>query len=277
MVSALEKRGVLAATLVVVVADHGVSGKESCNSAGMVVPLVMRLPSLIEPRGVIADQIGSHVDLLPTILDAAGPTNLTGEPYGVLAAGDGHRRDVDGISLLPLIAWPEHMTTRAAWEGDDRHLFCEMSTDRAVYVAPAGATKTLFLDLPLPFSYEAHGQSGDRGRRTTDACPRLGYTPAHPNLSRPRYTKTHAYIDRSRDPHRKLRFHWSEKWKNKYQMYSSRDINQMKKNLVVSGTGKAKDKSDEPTKDQLAAVLAAHLEATCLHPGGAGVAVGESS
>ena len=100
--------------------------------------------------------------------------------------------------------------------------------------------------------------------------------PPHPNLSRPRYTKTHAYIDRSRDPHRKLRFHWSEKWKNKYQMYSSRDINQMKKNLVVSGTGKAKEKSDEPTKDQLAAVLAAHLEATCLHPGGSGV-VGESS
>ncbi len=93
VMEALERRGRLDKTLIVVVADHG----ESLNEHGELlhgdayydsvirVPLVIRVPGM-EPRQV--SSLVSHVDLLPTILELVGAV----EPAAI-----------DGVSLVPLL------------------------------------------------------------------------------------------------------------------------------------------------------------------------------
>ncbi len=64
------------------------SGKGSLYEGGIRVPLIIRAPGLARP-GAVSDEPVTSADLFPTILE------LTGAP---------HSGDIDGLSLMPLLA-----------------------------------------------------------------------------------------------------------------------------------------------------------------------------
>jgi arylsulfatase A-like enzyme/Tfp pilus assembly protein PilF len=113
--TALEARGLLERSLVVLTADHGEGlGDHGERFHGFFVydttvrvPLILRLPGAARAGTVIGDPV-SHVDLLPTILDAVAaplPKGLDGSSLlpavagGELAAG----REVYSESFYPLL------------------------------------------------------------------------------------------------------------------------------------------------------------------------------
>ena len=74
MIGALERSGQLDETIIVFGADHGPgtrSGKFTLYDGGTRVPLLIRHPRLFQPGSRCAGQI-ANVDLLPTLLEAAG-------------------------------------------------------------------------------------------------------------------------------------------------------------------------------------------------------------
>jgi arylsulfatase A-like enzyme len=74
-------------TLVVFTADHGIpypGAKWSLRDAGIKVPLVIYLPGSTLSGGKVYQELISHVDVLPTLLDLTGirkPTNLEGVSF----------------------------------------------------------------------------------------------------------------------------------------------------------------------------------------------------
>ncbi len=73
LLDALEKSGHADDTLVIFVGDHGppfARGKTTCYEAGLRVPFIVRWPGVSKPMKSAA--MVSTVDILPTILDAAG-------------------------------------------------------------------------------------------------------------------------------------------------------------------------------------------------------------
>lgn len=94
-------------TLVIYVGDHGpqfARGKVTSYELGLRVPLIVRDPRG-KVRGAVRSELVSTVDLLPTILDAAGVAIPTG---------------LAGRSLLPLLSGPV-----SDWR---RYLFTEWNT-----------------------------------------------------------------------------------------------------------------------------------------------------
>ncbi len=79
-------------TLVCFTGDHGVSfprAKSTLYEAGLRVPLVMKLPGVIKP-GSRPEHRVSHVDLLPTYLEACGlaiPDDVQGKSYWPVLTG----------------------------------------------------------------------------------------------------------------------------------------------------------------------------------------------
>lgn len=84
LLSALEKSGKADNTIVVYLGDHGADmlrGKRTCLEGGLRIPLLIRWPLHIAPQ--VRQEMVSTVDLLPTILTAAGtaiPDQLSGRP-----------------------------------------------------------------------------------------------------------------------------------------------------------------------------------------------------
>jgi arylsulfatase A-like enzyme len=67
----LEAAGLAEQTVVIFVADHGLEpGKATCYQTGLRVPMLVRWPGKTTPGRVVRRPV-SHVDILPTILDAA--------------------------------------------------------------------------------------------------------------------------------------------------------------------------------------------------------------
>jgi arylsulfatase A-like enzyme len=104
IVAALEARGELDDTLVVVTSDHGemlgdqgLWGKAGCFPQAFHVPLVVRGPGVAPGRRV--DALTEHVDLLPTVVEALGGT----APL-----------QADGRSLAPWLAGAEPADWRRA-------------------------------------------------------------------------------------------------------------------------------------------------------------------
>jgi N-sulfoglucosamine sulfohydrolase len=103
ILAALERSGKAGNTLVLFVADHGPAlprGKMTCYEGGVRVPLIMRWPGRL-PKGRRADELVSSLDLMPTLLEAAGAPTPPGRP---------------GRSLLPLLRgesrpWRTHLFT----------------------------------------------------------------------------------------------------------------------------------------------------------------------
>ncbi|MFZ9745854.1 MAG: sulfatase, partial [Opitutaceae bacterium] len=106
--------------LILFTADHGAQwpfGKWNLYEAGVCVPLIVAWPGRIRP-GTRSDAMVSWVDLLPTLLEAAG-----GRPPA----------DLDGRSFLPVL-------TGAAARHRDR-IFTTHSNDGRMNVYPARAVR----------------------------------------------------------------------------------------------------------------------------------------
>jgi N-sulfoglucosamine sulfohydrolase len=101
LLEALQRAGKAEETLVIFTTDHGPQlsrGKTSIYEAGLRVPYIMRWPGRVK-KGLVRDELLSHVDILPTIMEAAGLTCP---------------EIVAGQSVLPLIrgaspAWREYL------------------------------------------------------------------------------------------------------------------------------------------------------------------------
>jgi N-sulfoglucosamine sulfohydrolase len=80
-------------TMVIFIGDHGpgfARAKLTCYEAGLRVPLMVRWPGRISPNRV-NDSLVSSVDILPTVLQAAGvniPQNLAGRSLMQLFQGN---------------------------------------------------------------------------------------------------------------------------------------------------------------------------------------------
>lgn len=90
----LEKSGQAEDTLVIFLGDHGPPfnrGKTTCYESGLRVPFVVRWPG-VSGKGIESEALVSAVDIVPTILDAAGVE---------------FPREFHGQSLRPTLASPE--------------------------------------------------------------------------------------------------------------------------------------------------------------------------
>ncbi|MCX7301483.1 MAG: arylsulfatase [Rhodobacterales bacterium] len=77
---------------------------------GYRVPMAMRWPGVIEP-GTVVNEIGSHMDMLPTIMAATGDTTVVDDlKAGLTVDGVTYKSHLDGFNLMPffqgLAEWP---------------------------------------------------------------------------------------------------------------------------------------------------------------------------
>lgn len=80
-------------TLVIFTGDHGIpypGAKWSIRDTGIEVPLIMYLPGSVLSGGKVYQELISHVDVLPTLLDLTGvrkPSNLEGVSFAAFLEG----------------------------------------------------------------------------------------------------------------------------------------------------------------------------------------------
>lgn len=102
LLDALERSGKARDTLIVYLGDHGADflrGKRTCYEGGVRIPLLVRWPGQARPQ--VREELVSTVDLLPTLLAAAGAPPVPGAA---------------GRALQPLLAggpapWRTHLFT----------------------------------------------------------------------------------------------------------------------------------------------------------------------
>jgi arylsulfatase A-like enzyme len=86
-------------------------GEKNTNwEGGYRVPTLIKWPGVIKP-GTIVNDIGSHEDMLPTLLAAAGDTTVTEDlKKGRKAGGMAYKVHLDGYNLMPALKgeaqWP---------------------------------------------------------------------------------------------------------------------------------------------------------------------------
>lgn len=109
LLDALDRSGKAKDTLVIYIGDHGADmlrGKRTCYDGGLRIPLLIRWPNKIQPQ--VREELVSTLDLLPTILQAAGAARIP---------------DLPGLDLHPLFT-----THSGPWR---THLFAEYHTHAA--------------------------------------------------------------------------------------------------------------------------------------------------
>ncbi len=93
LMDALREIGQADNTLIVFLSDHGppfIRAKTTCYEAGLQVPFIVRWPGTAQP-GLVRPEMVSSLDIMPTILQAAGvslPNNLQGRSLLPLLRGD---------------------------------------------------------------------------------------------------------------------------------------------------------------------------------------------
>ena len=92
LLGALQRSGKADNTLVIYLGDHGADflrGKRTCYEGGLRIPLILRWPGHAKPQ--VREELVSTVDLMPTLLTAAGATpvpGLAGMPLQPLLVGE---------------------------------------------------------------------------------------------------------------------------------------------------------------------------------------------
>jgi arylsulfatase A-like enzyme len=93
ILGALGETGLDEETVVMFTTDHGMAfprGKGTLYDPGIGVALIMRPPSGLGRAGAVVDDLVSHIDIAPTLLDAAGapiPDSMHGRSFWALLAG----------------------------------------------------------------------------------------------------------------------------------------------------------------------------------------------
>jgi len=108
-VDELDRQGILAETLLLIMADNGrpfPRAKTRLHDSGMRTPLIAHWPHGLGRPGVPTTSLVSAIDIAPTILDAAG-----------VPTPDGFQ----GVSLLPVIADPAASVRQAAFSEHNWH------------------------------------------------------------------------------------------------------------------------------------------------------------
>jgi N-sulfoglucosamine sulfohydrolase len=108
LLEALQRTGKAANTLVVFVGDHGAPfsrGKTTVYESGVRVPFLVRWPGVAKPH--VSAKMVSTVDILPTILDAAGMA----PPHPL------HGESVRRIVADPKAKWREYLAAEFHYHG----------------------------------------------------------------------------------------------------------------------------------------------------------------
>ena len=155
VMAALRSSGHEQNTMVVFTSDHHSYDKRHCYTEGSKVPLIVSWPARLPPRAEPLRALVSHLDLVPTMLDAANvpPTMRTLEAAAAAAAAaeqaeqaeplaSASERAVNGVqsgasarlagtSLASLLA---QAVVRGVGETEvHSHLYCEVGQMRAVF------------------------------------------------------------------------------------------------------------------------------------------------
>jgi arylsulfatase A-like enzyme len=121
----LEDLGIADNTIVMYSTDNGAEtmswpdggttpfrGEKNTNwEGGYRVPMAIRWPGVIKP-GTVVNEIGSHEDMLPTLMAAAGEPDIKEKLLkgGVKAIGRDYKVHLDGYNLVPALKgeakWP---------------------------------------------------------------------------------------------------------------------------------------------------------------------------
>lgn len=191
LVAALKEAGVYDNTMIIFTADHGMAfpgAKTTVYEAGLQVPLVVRMPGATKP-GTVCDAIVSHIDLTPTILDAAGgydsqkqaPTNLLPTPKVGVGENSGKPfTRYHGRSWLGLLATEESTGWDMAGASHTFHEIQMYYPMRAIRDRRYKLIWNLASPLPFPFAtdlwaastWQAQFQKGPEalyGARTVDS------------------------------------------------------------------------------------------------------------
>ena len=176
---ALEERGLLASSLVILTADHGEGlGDHGEASHGFFVydttihvSLIVRPPTAAEV-GRVVDSAVSHVDIFPTILDAvdlSAPKRVHGQSLLPVIAGENIELDrgVYSESLYPLLhyGWAPLRAIRT----DNRKLISAPRPEVFNFVADPREQRDLSLEQP--------GVTGELEKRLTDLRAKIDTAP----------------------------------------------------------------------------------------------------
>ena len=155
LLAALQDSGKAENTLVIYIGDHGAQfarGKVFVTEGGLRIPFMIRWPGKAKP-GLVSSQMVSTIDLLPTI---------------VSAAGEGIPENVPGLNLAGILKGKEKPIRE--------HLFGERNTDAAIFHYPQRSVrdsrykliKTLMpgTEDPAVHKYLVNGASNFRGSPT---------------------------------------------------------------------------------------------------------------
>ena len=171
LLSELDSLEIAERTIVVFLTDNGPTQqtytaglrgrKASTYEGGTRVPLLFRWPGRVE-AGRKVDRIAAHIDVVPTLLEAAGSNSAP--------------RDFDGVSLWPLLAgttpperWPDRTIYLQNHRGDAPQLNRNASarTQRWKIVQPLGEGTD---PMPPGASFELYDMSVDPGESTNLAA-----------------------------------------------------------------------------------------------------------
>ncbi len=161
----LKEQGLFDNTMVVYLVDNGPNSmrfagpfrgmKATVHEGGIRSPFFVRWPERLRP-GTVSDRIAAHIDLLPTIADAAGvkvPRNA----------------NVDGRSLLPLLEgkspdWPDRHIVLQVHRGDEpvRYHHMAVRNQRWKLVHPSGFGQE---KMPEGVPFELYDMASDQAEK----------------------------------------------------------------------------------------------------------------
>lgn len=188
LINELKKAGKADNTLIIYIGDHGAQfsrGKTSVYEAGLRIPFIVYWPNQVKP-GLVRRELVSSLDILPTMLQAAGieaPENLSGLPLQAILSGEKEvkwRKYITGIATgsapsldfvqfslrddrYKLIITPEGQGVNRCAKGYLKHLnahFIAGCTQAEIDASPA-AIRAAYETYMNPPKYELYDLSKD--------------------------------------------------------------------------------------------------------------------
>jgi len=161
LIEAVDKLGVLDNTIIVYTTDNGAmvntkpdgattpfrSEKDTSWEGGFRIPLIVRWPGVVKPNSV-SNEIVSLLDFFPTLVAAAGDTNIKEElknGYTSSSSKKTYKVHLDGYNLKPYLSGETNTT--------ERKDFIYFSDDASILALRWNNWKFLFLEQPKHGTY----------------------------------------------------------------------------------------------------------------------------